>query len=325
MAELPPVSAPSSLTLAGQSPADVEINRLAVADQHMKRCWYVSFGSPKWGCKMNPLVSLVSAVILWGFIILIAIWPDHMNKGLQEGKTWVAENWSWFYIVSQDIWIVALIYIAVHPKYGKIKIGRDDEEPIYSDVTWFSLLFTCGVAVGMFYYMAEPMWHFKGWGGSRFINKGNGYSHPSEDAVHGMMVTWYHWGLHGWIPYTTVGALLGLLAYRRGFPLSMRFGLYPLIGNKVYGIIGDLVDILSIVTTVMGVCTSLGLGTMSINMGMARLSQGFYRGTSHNVPDDPKYENPTCAGTGHKYWLNVKACDEKWTSVPGTMTKQFNH
>jgi len=319
----------STLTSCGQDAADAENNRLAVAEAHMMKCWFVKCGSPKWGIKMNPLVSAVSAAALWGFIILIAISPDHMNHGLMEGKRWVAEYWSWFYILSQDMWIVALIYIAVHPVYGKLKIGRDDEEPIYSDVTWFSLLFTCGVAVGMFYYVAEPMWHFKGWGGPRFINKNNGYSHPSEDAVHGMMVTWYHWGIHGWIPYTTVGALLGLLAYRRGFPLSMRFGLYPLIGNKFYGWMGDCVDILSIVTTVMVVCTSLGLGTMSINMGMARLSQGFYRGTSHNVPDEPKYENPTCAGTGHKYWGFVKHCDEKWIDNPtpggAHLVKAFDH
>jgi choline-glycine betaine transporter len=261
---------------------------------------------------------------LWGFIVAIAIAPDHMNHALMDAKSWVADVWSWLYIISQDIWIVVLIYLAAVSKYGSLKLGRDDEEPRFSDVTWFSLLFTCGVAVGMFYYVAEPMWHFKGWGGARFVNAQNGYSHPSEDAVHGMMVTWYHWGLHGWIPYTTIGALLGLLAYRRGFPLSVRFGLYPLIGDKVYGWMGDLVDILSIVTTIMGVCTSLGLGTMSINMGMQRLSLGFYRGVSNSVPDDPKYENPTCAGTGNKYWAFVKDCDEKWSDNNGSMKFDYD-
>jgi choline-glycine betaine transporter len=88
------------------------------------------------------------------------------------------------------------------------------------------LIFTCGVAVGLFYFAAEPMWHYKGWGGARFIaSQGNYHSkagdtitrNPSgEDAVHAVMVTWYHWGIHGWIPYTTIGALLGLLTYRRG-------------------------------------------------------------------------------------------------------------
>jgi len=124
---------------------------------------------------MNPVVSAVSALALWGMIILIALFPDHMNRGLDAGKNWVAEGWSWFYIISQDIWVVALIYCALHPRFGKLKLGRDDEMPVFSDITWFSLLFTCGVAVGMFYFVAEPMWHFKGWGGPLFIKAQNGY------------------------------------------------------------------------------------------------------------------------------------------------------
>lgn len=304
------------------APPANEEERLKLVEAHMNKCWFFQKGTPG-TClhiKMNPLVSLAAALLLWGFIIIVAVMPDHVNYGMLEAKEWVALQWSWIYIISQDIWIVALIYAAVHPKYGKLKMGRDDEEPVYSDVTWFSLLFTCGVAVGLFYFAAEPMWHFKGWGGGRFIKAANGYSHPSEDAVHGMMVTWYHWGLHGWIPYTTIGALLGLLAYRRGFPLSIRFGLYPLIGDRVYGVIGDLTDILSIVTTIMGVCTSLGLGCMSLNHGLSRLSLGFWRGTAYNVPDEPKFENPTCDGIGHKYWIGVKMCDEKWVSSVDTTT-----
>jgi len=298
------------------APPETEEKRLAIVEEHMKKCWFIKLGNDAscFRLKMNPIVSLVAALSLWGMIILIALAPDHMNQAFTEGQIWVAEGWSWFYIISQDIWVVALIYCALHPRFGKLKLGRDDEVPVFSDITWFSLLFTCGVAVGMFYFVAEPMWHFKGWGGPRFIKAQNGYSNPSEDAVHGMMVTWYHWGVHGWIPYTLVGALLGLLSYRRGFPLSMRFGFYPLIGDRVYGWMGDCIDILSIITTVMGVCTSLGLGTMSINQGLMRLSQGFYRGTSESVPDDPVYEYPTCGGTGHAYWTYVKSCDEKWTA-----------
>jgi choline-glycine betaine transporter len=179
------------------------------------------------------------------------------------------------------------------------------------------------VAVGLFYFAAEPRWHDKGWGGARFIASQGNYNSKGgdtitrnssgDDAVHAVMVTWYHWGIHGWIPYTTIGALLGLLTYRRGLPMSIRFGFYPLIGDRVYGWIGDIIDILSIVTTIMGVCTSLGMGAMSVNMGLSRLSQGFYRGVSYNVPDEPKYEWPTCAGTGNKYWPEIKTCAEKWT------------
>jgi choline-glycine betaine transporter len=291
-----------------------EEERLRKVDAHIGKCRRIKFGRNFWAIDMNPLVSAVAALLIWGFIIAIAVSPYHMYEAMDEAKKWVADVWSWIYILSQDIWVVVLLYVAFVPRYGNLKLGRDDEEPYFSDVTWLALIFTCGVAVGLFYFAAEPMWHFKGWGSPRFINKVNGYSHGTEDAVHGMMVTWYHWGIHGWIPYTTIGALLGLLTYRRGLPMSIRFGFYPLIGDRVYGWMGDTIDILSIVTTIMGVCTSLGMGAMSVNMGLSRLSQGFYRGVSHNVPDEAKYEWPTCDGTGNKYWGDIKTCEEKWTS-----------
>jgi len=112
------------------------------------------------------------------------------------------------------------------------------------------------------------------------------------------MVTFYHWGVHGWIPYTTMGAVMGILHYRRGLPMSVRFCFYPLIGEHVYGFLGDIIDILSIVTTIAGVCTSLGLGAMQLNNGLQRLDHGFYRGDNFNIPDDPKYSTPDCGGTG---------------------------
>jgi len=204
----------------GGVPATEE-ERLKIVQGHINKCWTIKIGNGPFRIEMNPIVSVVAAILLWTVIIVISVAPQHMNQYIMWGKEWVANEWSWFYIISQDMWVVALVYIALHPKFGKLKLGRDDEEPVFSDVTWFSMLFTCGVAVGMFYFAAEPMWHMKGWGGPRFLSK-DYMANPdlSKDATHGVIVTWYHWGLHGWIPYTTMGALMGLLAYRRGFPLS---------------------------------------------------------------------------------------------------------
>merc|ERR1712032_974635 len=98
------------------------------------------------------------------------------------------------------------------------------------------------------------------------------------------MVTFFHWGVHGWIPYVVVGALIAILSYRRGFPMSMRFTLYPLIGEMCYGFLGDMVEVLSILCTVFGVCTSLGLGAMQINKGLVRLDHDTYRGRDY-IPE----------------------------------------
>merc|ERR1719330_2336087 len=106
-------------------------------------------------------------------------------------------------------------------------------------------------------------------------------------AEHAVMVTFFHWGLHGWIPYTVVGGLMAILTYRRGFPMSMRFTLYPLIGEMAYGFLGDMIEVLSILCTVFGVCTSLGLGAMQINKGLVRLDRGTYLGKdTNNCADD---------------------------------------
>lgn len=242
---------------------------------------------------LNPCVFISAAVLLWGFVIACCIWPDDMNYQLRGAQKWVTDVWTWLYIISQNIWIAVLFYVLWF--YGDLKLGLPDEKPEFGDMTWFSMLFAAGVATGLWYYsVAEPMWHYKGWGGARWTVGDAITGNENEDAIFALVVTYFHWGLHGWIPYTTIGSVLALLTYRRGFPMTIRYAFWPLIGEKVYGWIGDVIDVLSILTTIMGVCTSLGLGAMQINYGLSRLSLGFFQGTRTGVPDDFIYQDPTC-------------------------------
>jgi len=266
----------------------------------MKKCRHIEVGSGPFRLVLNPVVTAASVIAIWTFVILCIAMPDHMLHYMNLlAFGWIPEVWTWFYIVSQDIWIVVLLYVMVVSKYGNLKLGKDTDEPEYSLITWFSMLFSAGVAIGLFYYsVAEPVWHYKGWGGARWTHGNKGYGNDNEDSIHALMVTWYHWGLHGWIPYTTLGAVLAIMTYRRGFPMTIRYCLWPLIGERCYGWVGDVIDTLSIMTTVFGVCTSLGLGAMQLNQGFQRLSHGFYRGVNYAIPDEPKYATPTCGGTG---------------------------
>jgi choline-glycine betaine transporter len=280
--------------------AVVETNQ-APEYEHVGKCRHFERGSGQFlRIAMNPVVTICSSVLLWLFVILCCAMPDHMLKSMDVvAFDWIPEVWTWLYIISQDIWIFVLIYVMVISKYGNLKLGKEDDQPEFSLATWFSMLFSAGVAIGLFYYsVAEPMWHYKGWGGARFVSGVKGYGNSNEDATHALMVSFYHWGVHGWIPYTTLGAVLAIMTYRRGFPMTIRYCFWPLIGERCYGIIGDLIDILSIVTTIFGVCTSLGLGTMQINTGLQRLNHGFYRGVNYNIPDEAKYSTPNCGGTG---------------------------
>jgi choline-glycine betaine transporter len=233
------------------------------------RCFYV-----------NPVVAVSAAALIWGFVIYAMVEQEDATEEFSKWQKWVVDVWTWMYMGSQNVWICVLIYVLY--KYWGLKLGKEEDEPEFSDLTWFAMIFSCGVATGMWYYTAEGMWHYEGYGSPRWMDMQ--MFNMNTRAEHALMITYFHYGLHGWIPYVTIGALIAVGTYRRGWPMSMRWTLYPLIGEMCYGIVGDCVEILSILCTVFGVCTSLGLGAMQINKGLLRLDKQTYRGV-HAKPD----------------------------------------
>ncbi|KAK7248985.1 betaine/carnitine/choline family transporter [Aureococcus anophagefferens] len=259
--------------------------------------------------KLNPYVTLYSCVLIWGFIVYTISMRWDAYKEFQTWFQWVTDEWTWLYIASQNLWIGVLLYILCS-KYAKIKLGGPNDEPEFSRVQWFAMLYCCGVAVGLFYYgVAEPMWHFHGggrrWGGARWMDAD---MNDNEKANHALMVTYFHWGFHGWVPYVVIGALMSIMSYRRGLPLTMRSCFYPLWGKAIEGWRGDVVDVLSIVCTLFGVCTSLGLGVRQLNKGLVRLDRGTYAGEDifgGQWGDDPP-QRAGCSGEDcHKGRLGI--------------------
>jgi len=206
---------------------------------------------------------------------------------------WCTYTWTWLYISTQNIWIVFVFVLIFHPRYGKLKLGADDDQPEFTNMEWFAMIFCCGVATGLFYFsIGEPInhyepcgkWAFGGpdgadWGTRQCLgtsNWANRFSHlpDNERAQKAMELTFYHWGLHGWVCYAIVGCILGILHFRKGLPMTMKTCFYPLLGERIYGFMGDLIDVLSIVCTTFGVCTSLGMGVQQINAGIKMLSGG---------------------------------------------------
>ena len=126
------------------------------------------------------------------------------------------------------------------------------------------MLYACGIGVGLFFFgVAEPVWHYLG--PNRYTR--DKYMPDNEVAQWAINLTLFHWGIHGWIVYVMVAIILGFLTFRKGMPMTMKSCFYPLIGDRIYGWLGDFIDIFSILTTLFGVCTSLGLGTMQVNKG----------------------------------------------------------
>jgi len=235
--------------------------------------------------RFNPLVSVIAFVVLWGFAIWCIEEPKEALSNLTLWRDWVAYYFTWLYIISQDAWILFAAF--VYMKWGNKKLcakGAENDKPEFSDSTYFMMLFTCGVAVGMFFYgVTEPTTYYTDGTTRYFANAG---LTDSEKAQWAITLTVFHWGLHGWIPYCLVGLTLGFAAYRQGKPLNMRSTMYPLLGSRVNGWVGDCIDILSIIVVVAGVCTSLGLGTQQIAEGLYRLDQDLFDNTDEDEQKD---------------------------------------
>jgi len=219
--------------------------------------------------RMNWVSSGIASAVLWGFIIWATTTGINAATEVKGWQAWVTVNWTWLYILTQDVWFIFIIGL-LFTKYKDVKLGRDDEKPAFSDYEWFSMLFACGIGVGLYTYgVAEPMWYYR-------MNYYNPQKIPivndDQRAQQAIFITLFHWGIHGWIPYVLVAITLGVICYRHGRPMTIRAAFYPLLGENVNGLIGDLIDALSISCTTFGVCTSLGLGVTTIATAMNRLN-----------------------------------------------------
>lgn len=209
---------------------------------------------------LNPTVTVVSKVLVIGFVLFCAIQAEQAGAFFQKASDFILANFKWYYLSVVSSVLALLLYLMVS-RFGLIRLGRDDERPEFSFSSWIAMLFSGGMGIGLiFWSVAEPMWHYA----SNPFAEGL----SDEAATTAMRITLFHWGLHPWAIFTMVGLALAYFAYRKGLPLTMRSILYPLIGERIYGPIGHVVDILAVAITAFGVSQSLGLGVTQINTGL---------------------------------------------------------
>ena len=212
---------------------------------------------------LNPPVFYGSAVLIVLLVIYSVAVPEHAQGVFSDVKAWIIANVSWLYILAVAIILLMVVLLALS-RYGEIKLGPDHSEPDYSYLTWFSMLFSAGMGIGlMFFGVAEPVMHF--------LSPPVGEGGTVAAAREAMKITFFHWGLHAWAIYAIVAMILAYFSFRQGLPLTLRSALYPLIGERIHGPIGHAVDIFAIIGTVLGVATSLGLGVTQINTGLNHL------------------------------------------------------
>ncbi len=211
----------------------------------------------------NPFVSIGSKVLVASFVIFCAAYSDQAARIFTELSTSLLNNMKWFILLSITAICFFLIYV-MFSRYGDIKLGNDSDKPEYSNFAWLSMLFSCAMGVGLvFWGVAEPINHYI----SNPFTKG-----LTDDAASmALQLTFFHWGLHAWSVYCIAALAIGYFSYRKGLPFSIRSVLHPLIGDRINGPIGNIVDLLVIVITTFGISQTLAIGVLQINTGLNKV------------------------------------------------------
>ena len=213
--------------------------------------------------QVNPPVFFISAGLILVFVLLSALFPERAGSAFDALQTKIVHDFGWFYILAVALFLIFVIFLMLS-RYGDVKLGPDDSEPEYSYLSWFAMLFSAGMGIGLLFFgVAEPIQHY--------ARPPVGEGSTIESARQAMVLTFFHWGVHAWAIYIVVGLALAYFAFRRGLPLTLRSSLFPLIGKRIHGPIGHAIDIFAVLGTMFGVATSLGFGVLQVNAGFAHL------------------------------------------------------
>ncbi len=224
-------------------------------------------GEDNWvgfGFDIHPHVTFISSAILTLFILLTVMFREETTELFSEAMSFITSTFGWFLILSANLFILAALFFAFS-RFGSIRIGGNKAQPEFTTLAWFAMLLSAGMGIGlMFWSVGEPMYHYTSPSPMFLGVKGS----TPEAAQAAMGITYFHWGLHPWAIYAIVGLGLAFFAYNRGLPLTIRSIFYPILGNRIHGTWGNVIDILSVLATLMGLATSLGLGVKQVNAGL---------------------------------------------------------
>lgn len=233
---------------------------------------------------LNPGVFFFAAIVVWGFVIFA--FADNVIFGGEFNRLQglITDEFSWLYILAINFFGIFCFFL-IFSKYGEIILApKDNPEPDFPYYSWFSMLFSAGVGIGLFFFgVWEPIEFYTypnrdnyNWmiPGCPFKENPAACFTPASRYARAniaMNLSWFDWGIAASACYVVFGLPLAFYHYRYGMPLSVRSAFYPLIGNRIYGWFGDIVDAFCIIGTIFGVCTSLGLGVTQMVTGMGNL------------------------------------------------------
>ena len=247
----------------------------------------IRFKIGKLGLDIHNRVFAISALAIIFFVVFTLAFQSSAEPAFSSVRNWLTANLDWFFISAANVFVILCLVLIISP-LGKVRLGGTEAEPNFSYFGWFSMLFAAGMGIGlMFYGVSEPISHFTAAFGGTEMGEGGrsdwaplgGAAGDAETARRlGMAATIYHWALHPWAIYAILALGLALFSFNKGLPLTIRSIFYPLLGERVWGWPGHVIDILAVLATLFGLATSLGIGASQAAAGL-----GFLFGTPEGV------------------------------------------
>ncbi|SEI49423.1 betaine/carnitine transporter, BCCT family [Allopseudospirillum japonicum] len=229
------------------------------------------------GLDIHNRVFAISGLAVIVFVALTLVFHAQAEPLFQGLRAWLTSNLDWFFLSSGNIFVLVCLGLAFSP-LGRVRLGGTEATPDYTYAGWFSMLFAAGMGIGlMFFGVSEPLSHYTSAMGGISVEEGvrtdwaplGAAAGDSAEAMRlGMAATIYHWGLHPWAIYAILALGLALFSFNKGLPLTMRSVFYPLLGERVWGWPGHVIDILAVLATLFGLASSLGIGASQAASGL---------------------------------------------------------
>ncbi|NHI02012.1 BCCT family transporter [Oceanimonas sp. MB9] len=226
-----------------------------------------------WGLKvdLHSQVFAWSSLVILAFVTITLALPDVMGPFFGGIRSYLTSNLSWAFMLSTNVFVVLAIALIFSP-LGRVRLGGTKATPDFSYPGWFAMLFAAGMGVGlMFYCVSEPLTYFNDLRSGTTGPLGQQLSTDEDAKALGMAATIFHWGMHPWATYAIIALALALFSFNKGLPLTMRSVFYPVLGERVWGWPGHVVDVLAVFATLFGLATSLGLGASQASAGLNAL------------------------------------------------------
>ena len=215
------------------------------------------------GQQINPPVFWTSLITIILFVFAILTRLEDMQRIFFAIRAFISVHFGWFYILMVNALLLLCVYL-FFGRYKNVRLGGDSAKTDFTFLQWFAMLFNAGIGLAlMFYSLAEPMIHYSNPPAIEMLS-----DYPEQLAFG---LTFFHWGLHGWAVYGLVGLTVAFFAYNRGLPMSLRSVFYPLIGNRIYGWSGHVIDFISTIATLFGLATTMGIGIQYVSAGLDHL------------------------------------------------------